>query len=797
MASNFQTANPQYLDFMYKPPWELIDKVMATKQQQYDTAMASESVLNDMLNFNYITSEANKESAGYIKDRWESEINEIMSLIEQDPINVGSYMSRIDAISKEIYKDRQSGTMAKMEASYAARQKWLEDNKDKDPLTIQKGLAYFDRQWQEVGGDDINSQGWAGNTILDKIDRREIIASLKDLEANIKATAGVSASGGYIIENNGKIEEVSADRLYNYMLAQIMNPQDLASLAQEQQFEMAQYFDTETGQIDTDLSGWNWLKGIASAAAYTKEDFSKSMKSDDTFNSALNREAAMKREKFKIEAKERADSEAHLRKMKENLASAQTDEERDFWAQEIKSHIGAITAFVIPGGLTQDIASAVGSDDPMEKSRALSAFDNTITHEEMLIPSYMTDEQYRDVYKGYIDGKYESLDEAVQESFLNNLTPKQYAIDGIFGGDPTSKQLSDLNKVIRVIQPYMEHSDDIVKQRLFLSLNGEGDKLDIRDQRLKEIIDNPELRDIGKHYRNYYNSLSIAQGKNGDVAKSQIKRNKDIIISNYINPNKYSSAFQPKNAFRNSQMRGLSSTDIKTNLDKMNTTFSNQGTKNPVHFETIAREGSLQANELVKSNAKHFTIYDENRKELTPDEIKNINISEIGGVGNSSIMYSGKVIDDSGNSKRIYATVKGTSDLMFQPMRMVGLQHLKNNSSLRGVYTNIAEIQIESAFNKIRTKGLNSDSSPIRDPTGYTNFTITQSTDYFGNPTYFVYEGSEEAVRMKQKAAGSAYDFDPRNTARDPMRLRGTAQGTEELAEALLGFYLKELERNN
>ena len=49
MGRFFQTTPTQFTqDFIYQPPWELMQQAAAKKQQQYDNAIATSKLFNDI-----------------------------------------------------------------------------------------------------------------------------------------------------------------------------------------------------------------------------------------------------------------------------------------------------------------------------------------------------------------------------------------------------------------------------------------------------------------------------------------------------------------------------------------------------------------------------------------------------------------------------------------------------------------------------------------------------------------------------------------------------------------------------
>ena len=311
MARYYQTADPQFVDnFIYTPPYELMLQVASKKQAQYDQALASAKILGDVqidhLNSEYDAANV-KEKQRYYNDR----ANSIVEAIRKDPLSVNGYIGEIDKLQKEIKTDFTTGEISKITRSKSIYDKWKEDNKKRledEPGRYQAAENAFFRRW---GGNSVENQ-WRGEQVTKDVDWNKYIDSAEKLKASVvKGTTSTPTGTGYIVENEGKTEVMDKKRLQAFLFSKVMNPTDLLSLRQSQQFGLGTYFsDPEMTTLDFEAGGFNNFNLASSAMAYTNEENSTKVSGDSTWVAKMNeageesrfqRKQAWEREKTNIE----------------------------------------------------------------------------------------------------------------------------------------------------------------------------------------------------------------------------------------------------------------------------------------------------------------------------------------------------------------------------------------------------------------------------------------------------------------------------------------------------------------
>ena len=129
MGRFFQTAPTQFVeDYIYQPPWELMQQAAAKEQQIYDAAVASTKIF-DNLQIDHLQGEDDVYNVKEKQRYYAENAANIAKAIQNDPSKARQYMNNIEALSKELQKDMTTGDISKIQSSAQAYKKWQEDNK--------------------------------------------------------------------------------------------------------------------------------------------------------------------------------------------------------------------------------------------------------------------------------------------------------------------------------------------------------------------------------------------------------------------------------------------------------------------------------------------------------------------------------------------------------------------------------------------------------------------------------------------------------------------------------------------
>ena len=337
MGRFFQTAPTQFVDnYIYQPPWELMQQAASQKQKIYDAAIAS-TKLFDNIPIEHLQGEDDVYNVQEKQRYYAENAANIAKAIQNDPSKAQQYLNNIDLLQKELQKDFTTGDISKIQGSAQAYKKWQEDNKklkEDDASRYTAAERAYLGDYLNAGGNSL-SQGFRGEQVTKGIDYDAIRKSLGELKANkIKSTRQTPGGGLYMIETENGLEEMSEERMNGWMLSQILSPENLASLSQSEKFGLGTYRNSE-GRIDYDNGSlFAPLRGFARVGHYSQQENSFKMSADSAAIAQMNeagqnrRWAIDRQDKLNKEYQDRVDA---ANKTKDEKVSAIDKEIADGW----------------------------------------------------------------------------------------------------------------------------------------------------------------------------------------------------------------------------------------------------------------------------------------------------------------------------------------------------------------------------------------------------------------------------------------------------------------------------------
>ena len=291
MGRFFQTAPTQFVEnYIYQPPWELMQQAAAQKQKVYDAAIAS-TKLFDNIPIEHLQGEDDVYNVQEKQRYYAENAANIAKAIQNDPSKAQQYLNNIDSLQKELQKDFTTGDISKIQGSAQAYKKWQEDNKklkEDDASRYTAAERAYLGDYLNAGGNSL-SQGFRGEQVTKGIDYEAIRKSLGELKANkIKSTRQTPGGGLYMVETENGLEEMSEERMNGWMLSQILSPENLASLSQSEKFGLGTYRNSE-GKIDYDNGSlFAPLRGFARAGHYSQQENSFKMSANTAAIAEMN-----------------------------------------------------------------------------------------------------------------------------------------------------------------------------------------------------------------------------------------------------------------------------------------------------------------------------------------------------------------------------------------------------------------------------------------------------------------------------------------------------------------------------
>lgn len=341
MGRFFQTAPTQFVeDYIYQPPWELMDKVAAIKQAEYDSVAQKTDLLNNaLLQIKHLNGETDVANVKEIQRYYNDQINQITEHARNNPQDAAALQRNIDKLQKEMLQDFTAGNISKIQGSYNAYEQFKKDNeqlKKDNPSRYAAGEKYYLGQYAEAGGDSLNRQ-FKGELITKDIDYEAIRKSLSELKANkIKSTKQTPSGGLYMVETENGLEEMSKERMNGWMLSQILTPENLASLSQSERYGLGTYRDDE-GHIDYDNGSlFAPLRGFAEAGNYKQIEESLKYSANSAAIAQMNEAGTNNRFYAELNYKKNKDAQDRIdnaNKTKEEKINAYEREIAEGWIQ--------------------------------------------------------------------------------------------------------------------------------------------------------------------------------------------------------------------------------------------------------------------------------------------------------------------------------------------------------------------------------------------------------------------------------------------------------------------------------
>ena len=336
MGRFFQTAPTQFVDnYIYQPPWELMQQAASQKQKIYDAAIAS-TKLFDNIPIEHLQGEDDVYNVQEKQRYYAENAANIAKAIQNDPSKAQQYLNNIDSLQKELQKDFTTGDISKIQGSAQAYKKWQEDNKklkEDDASRYTAAEKAYLGQYLNAGGNSI-SQAFKGEQVTKDVDWNKINEMAEKIKANSWSKESAGPNGGYIWKNKQSGETVTPDRINAVIMGQILqDPSNMAALRQSQQFGLAKYFGDD-GNLDFNASGFLGNKMLASALAYSKQSQESDVQSDGTTMTYV-REAGEDRRQMRgfAHAKDMKNLEFQLDQIKKARAAGDKTNDRIYKLQ--------------------------------------------------------------------------------------------------------------------------------------------------------------------------------------------------------------------------------------------------------------------------------------------------------------------------------------------------------------------------------------------------------------------------------------------------------------------------------
>ena len=222
MGRFFETAPTQFVeDFIYQPPWEIIQQNNMLKAQNYATQQQTFNLLNNVPVDTWI--EADGELAKAKQEEYRNLTEPLIKTLQKDTNNKQVEMQLYD-ITNKLYQDYTYGDLAKLRTNKEQHDKFMEYADKLAPGDKEVFLRQMDNYLKP------NQDGSMNNALtkqFDFMEHQNMIKGedyfktdrFKTLEADINSNAGVNIGGQWITKTSSNIEELKQAKIAEDMKA--------------------------------------------------------------------------------------------------------------------------------------------------------------------------------------------------------------------------------------------------------------------------------------------------------------------------------------------------------------------------------------------------------------------------------------------------------------------------------------------------------------------------------------------------------------------------------------------------
>ena len=222
MGRFFETAPTQFVeDFIYQPPWEILQQNNMLKAQNYATQQQTFNLLNNLpIDF---WDKPDSELAKAKQEEYRNLTEPLIKILQKDPNNKQAEMQLHD-ITNKLYQDYTYGDLAKLRTNKEQHDKFMEYADKLAPGDKEVFLRQMDNYLKP------NQDGSMNNALtkqFDFMEHQNMIKGedyfktdrFKTLEADIDSNARVNIGGQWITKTSSNIEELKQAKIAEDMKA--------------------------------------------------------------------------------------------------------------------------------------------------------------------------------------------------------------------------------------------------------------------------------------------------------------------------------------------------------------------------------------------------------------------------------------------------------------------------------------------------------------------------------------------------------------------------------------------------
>lgn len=288
MGRFYNTDKPTFeKDFIYEPPYELMQSALKANQEGFDTAVSNASLLSN-INLNFIDDEATRQEAKRLIDKYSGKANTMTQSMAESPTDWRKYSVELNNLKNQLSSDFQTGDIYRLQKNAEIHDKVKQQLSSLDPTIKDAAYKQLMENYRQQGKErGVNKAVFEDKSFLNKRDLNkefaDIVAknagSFSDTQSqdlvNQMTKGDISAIPGYI-RKLGSISTDNAKQLQSLAQGFIMEPGVQQYTKQMDLLNLEKYYErnsdntlgefinpfNEDGTIDKDKAGRTSLSGL-------------------------------------------------------------------------------------------------------------------------------------------------------------------------------------------------------------------------------------------------------------------------------------------------------------------------------------------------------------------------------------------------------------------------------------------------------------------------------------------------------------------------------------------------------
>jgi hypothetical protein len=275
MGKYYQTAERNYRDnFIYQPPYELIQAVLAKKDADIQNQLNTIEILGQ-LPVDY-WKEADQTNVENVQKKYEEMANSVAKMYQQDPLNPQN-KAALNMVKKELSKDYQTGELSKISENIANYRQYLEDYEKLDDTAKAVYKKMTTDYLEKVGDQGDGSSVGALREIFkptQMMGTKDFFKEWVDLVyKNLEPNSTVNVGYGEKVNRISKEKGLTATMLANSLITFLQQHQDVPTYAKNRHEIGEDTYLDENGNVSfTGNTVFGRMVEAAKAMAYKQQD---------------------------------------------------------------------------------------------------------------------------------------------------------------------------------------------------------------------------------------------------------------------------------------------------------------------------------------------------------------------------------------------------------------------------------------------------------------------------------------------------------------------------------------------